>query len=145
MLSALGPRCPLNAELGSPAQLFNNALINYCKLQRAQLTIIERSTEAACSQTCILITELSNTCFWIVALQHGCVFRQETFSLSEKFVFGEESEAHHCLMNHTLMLALVADRVRAKGVQMKAVNEMSMHLDLRRDSEGEERGCLRWI
>lgn len=83
--------------------------------------------------------------FWNVALQHGCVFRQETFSLSEKFVFGEESEAHYCLMNHTLMLALVADRVRAKGVQMKAVNEMSMRLDLRRDSEGEERGCLQWI
>ena len=29
-----GPSCRLMTELGSPAQLFNNALINYCKLQR---------------------------------------------------------------------------------------------------------------
>lgn len=37
----------LLAELSRRAWLFNNALINYCKLQRTQLTLIERSTEAA--------------------------------------------------------------------------------------------------
>jgi len=35
--------------------------------------------------------------------------------------------------------------MRANGVQMKAVNEISMHLDLRRDSEGEEREYFKWI
>ena len=42
-----GPSCRLMVELGSLAPLLNNALINYRKLQRTQLTIIERSTEAA--------------------------------------------------------------------------------------------------
>lgn len=37
----------LPVELSRGAWLFNNALINYCKLQRTQLTLIERSTEAA--------------------------------------------------------------------------------------------------
>lgn len=83
--------------------------------------------------------------FWNVALKHGCVFRQETFSWHEKFAFSEKSEAHYCLKNHTLLLALVGDQVRAKGVQTKVVNEMSMHLDLRRGSKGEERGYLQWI
>jgi len=42
-----GPRRQLLAKLACGACLFNNALINYCKLQRTWLTVIERSTEAA--------------------------------------------------------------------------------------------------
>lgn len=42
-------RTKLSADggLGSPAQMLNKALINDCKLQRTQLTVTERSTEAA--------------------------------------------------------------------------------------------------
>lgn len=43
----VGPSCQPLVMLARRACLFNNALINYCKLQRTRLTIIERSTEAA--------------------------------------------------------------------------------------------------
>lgn len=69
-----------------------------------------------------------HTNYWIiqhlfgnVAWKHGCVFRHETFSLSEKFVFAEKSEALYCLMNQTLLLALVGDQVRTKGVHTKVL------------------------
>lgn len=82
--------------------------------------------------------------FWNVALKHGCVFRQKSSSLSEKFVFSEQSEALYCPLNHTLLLALVDDQVRTKGVQMKAVNGISMRLDLGRVSAGEGRESFNW-
>lgn len=59
----MGPSCQLMAELVSRAQLFDNALINRCKLWRTPLTVTERSAEAARSQVCMLITELPSTWF----------------------------------------------------------------------------------
>lgn len=46
-------------------------------------------------------------------------------------------------MNNTLSLALLGDKVGAEVIQMKAVNDISLHLDIKRDSEQEEKGYLK--
>lgn len=48
-------------------------------------------------------------------------------------------------MNRTFLLALVGDTVGTGAVQMKPVEDISIQSDIRRDSEGEHRGYLKWM